>query len=79
MIFGECPYDDCSEPFTTSMAEQTPVFEKLKCEKCGRQFMEYHSRIQPEGYTMEDFEKEFELDESTKSIKRRAAPQENKE
>jgi hypothetical protein len=71
MIFGTCPYKDCSEPFTTLMVEQTPIFEKLKCEKCGRYFMEYHSRVQPEGYTMEDFNKKFEIDESTKSIKRK--------
>jgi hypothetical protein len=79
MIFGECPYDDCGASFITFMAEQAPVFEKLKCEKCGRFFMEYHSRIEPIGYTMEDFNNEFEVDEATKSIKRKATPQNNDE
>lgn len=73
MIFGECPYEDCDEPFTTFMAECTPVFEKIKCEKCGRFFMELHSRIQPEGFTMDDFNKKYEVNEETKEIKERAA------
>lgn len=75
MIFGGCPYEDCRELFTTALAERPPVFQKIECKKCGRCFMVLHSRIDPIGYTMEDFNKMYVVDEATKSIQKlRARP-----
>lgn len=67
MIIGECPY--CAEIETTAIAPQCPVFSKETCESCGKRYWLYHSRLDPMRYSIEDFEKKFELDESTKEIR----------
>jgi uncharacterized protein with PIN domain len=63
MIFGECPY--CEAPFTTVSPDETPAFEKITCEECGKWFWERHSRIDPRAYFPED----IEVNEETKTIK----------
>jgi len=73
MISGECPYEDCDEPIFIPCADKCPAFQKIICEKCKRVFWEKHSRINPEGFTEEDFYKKYEVNEETREIKERAA------
>ena len=68
MIFGECPYDDCKESFTTGIAPQCPAFQKHVCEKCKRTIWTYHSRLDPHSYTEEGFNEKYKVDEETKHI-----------
>lgn len=68
MIFGDCPYEDCDGTHAISSAEHTPAFSKEKCEKCGREYWMFHSRIVPEAYTLEAFANKYDVDEETRSI-----------
>jgi len=69
MIIGECPC--CDATMWNACAGKTPVFEKIVCEECGGVVWLYHSRIDPMAYTEADFLKEYSINESDKSIKRR--------
>jgi hypothetical protein len=71
MIFGECPYDDCDEYLMIPIADHCPVFQKINCPKCGRIIWEYHSRIEPEAFTEKEFNEKYEIEEETKTIKKR--------
>jgi hypothetical protein len=70
MIFGECPYEKCNHPFTTPMGK-SPMWEKHVCEKCKNVIWTLHSRMRPLSYTERDFNKEYIIDEETKTIDRR--------
>lgn len=67
MIFGECPYEDCSNPFALAV-DITPRFQKHVCEKCSRTIWTYHSRFDPKSYTEEGFQEEYDVDEEAKHI-----------
>lgn len=70
MIFGECPY--CGGTVMFDVPEQTPRFRKETCEGCGKEYWEYYSRMDPQAYTTEGFEREFVVDEANRTITRRA-------
>jgi hypothetical protein len=42
------------------------------CEDCGKEYWEYYSRMDPRAYTTEEFEREFVVNETNKTITRRA-------
>ncbi len=71
MIFGDCPYEGCSGTHALGVPDRTPAFAKNTCEDCGREYWLYYSRLNPEAYTIEDFENKFEIDEENRSIKER--------
>lgn len=68
MIFGECPYEDCDEPFNVVPPDHLPTFGKMICEKCKRHFWEYMSRIDAHAYTLEQFGEKYDVDESIRRI-----------
>jgi len=64
MIFGDCPYLDCQEPFCiTLMTGPLPALERHHCEKCRRVIWTQHSRANPESWTDEDARKQFAIDD----------------
>lgn len=63
MVFGDCPY--CDEPFAIGSPDKTPQMGKVTCEKCGKWFWEYFSRINPQAFLQD----EVIADEKTKSVK----------
>ena len=71
MIIGECPYEGCDGFHMIPIADKTPAFSKEKCETCGREYWLMHSRINPKAFTVEEFEKEYIVDDKTKTIERR--------
>jgi hypothetical protein len=73
MIIGQCPYEGCDGAHMIPIADKTPCFEKLVCEECHREYWLLHSRIDPQGFTLEEFAAEFDVDEKTKVIKRKHA------
>lgn len=78
MIFGDCPYEDCDSTHALGSPDHTPAFGKETCETCKREFWLYYSRFEPQAYTLEEFNKKFEVDEETKSIKERPSQGEDK-
>lgn len=62
MNFGECPYPDCEEILMVEVPERTPAYNFFDCEKCKRKIWYRFSRLDPMAYTVEDFEKQFEID-----------------
>lgn len=73
MNFGECPYEDCNDLLMLKVPERTPAFALVECEGCKRSVWYRFSRIDPEAWTVLDFEKEHEIDEATRTIKKRNA------
>lgn len=72
MIIGQCPYQDCDGYHMIPVADgKLPIFEKLTCKDCHRKYWLLHSRINPQGFTLEEFAAEFDVNEETKVIKRR--------
>ena len=62
MIVGECPYE-CGGGHCVPLSQ--PIsFTKHECETCGKTFWIKHSRIEPEAYTDEDFNKDFYIDDN---------------
>ena len=68
MIFGECPYDNCSELLWIPIAEKCPVYERHECEKCKRVIWTYHSRVDPHSYTEKDFYEDYTVNKKTKQV-----------
>ncbi len=68
MIIGDCPY--CNEIVTNAMPDSSPAFCKPTCDSCGKNYWLLCSRIESQAYTIENFEKEYNVDEETKSIKK---------
>jgi len=68
MNFGDCPYCD---KFLGLLPcpDKTPAFAKIKCEHCGKEIWYRFSRVDPQAWRVEDFEKEFEVDDELKTIK----------
>lgn len=74
MIIGKCPYEDCDNMLMTAFSHldiRCPKFVKVECDKCNRMHWLYVSRVNPDRYTLEEFDKKFEVDEETKSISER--------
>jgi transcription elongation factor Elf1 len=70
MNFGDCPYcNDFTGMFATP--DQTPSYAIVKCESCGKDIWYKFSRINPESWTIEDFEEKFIIDHVTHQIKER--------
>jgi len=72
MNFGDCPYCD---DFIGLLAipEKTPAYAKVKCDSCGKEVWYKFSRIDPESWTIEDFEKEFDIDDVSHKIVKKIA------
>jgi len=70
MNFGDCPY--CND-FTGffEVPEKTPAFAKVQCQSCGKEIWYRLSRIDPQSWTIEDFEKEFIIDHENHRIQER--------
>ena len=58
MNFGDCPYCNDLIGFF-EVPERTPAYSIVKCESCGKDIWYRFSRIDPQAWTIEDFEKEF--------------------
>ena len=67
MIIGPCPY--CDEMLFNPICDEPPAFERKACEACGNIYWLKHSRIDAYTMTDEDFRKEFDVDDETKTIK----------
>ena len=71
---GECPYADCDDYQLRLLPDVAlPKFSKEKCPGCNRMIWLFYSRVEPQAFTPEEFEREYILDEDTKSVKRRKA------
>jgi hypothetical protein len=71
-ILGECPHDDCKHTEWRLLPDRDlPIFSKEKCKGCGRTLWVYYSRVDPKVYPEDAFERDFEVDEATKSIQPR--------
>ena len=66
MNFGECPY--CNGMIMVSVPEQTPAYAKIKCDECGKDVWYKFSRLDPEAWTVEDFEASHTICDETKTI-----------
>jgi len=67
MNFGDCPYCYDFIGFF-EVPERTPAYSIVKCESCGKDIWYRFSRIDPQSWTIEDFEKEFIIDTENKKI-----------
>lgn len=71
MIVGECPYEDCDEQLMTAFTHlnlELPKLCKITCDKCNREHWIKLTRIDPQRWTLEDFDKLYFVDEETKQI-----------
>mgnify|MGYP001424709772 CR=1 FL=1 len=66
MIFGSCPY--CDHAFTVGVPDQTPVYWKHDCEGCSKTIWTKVARLDPQSWTVEDFEQVFEIDTDKNTI-----------
>ena len=66
MIFGGCPY--CDRAVVNYMPDESPKFAKPTCEHCGKQYWLLCSRIESTAFTVEDFNKDYVVNEETKEI-----------
>jgi transcription elongation factor Elf1 len=67
MNFGDCPYCNKFTGFF-KVPDKTPCYAKVKCESCGKEIWYRFSRIDPMSWTIEDFEKEFDIDYENNKI-----------
>ena len=67
MNFGACPYCDKFIGMF-EVPDETPAFAKVQCERCGKDVWYRFSRIDPQAWRIEDFEREFTVDEATHTI-----------
>lgn len=71
MNIGDCPYEDCKGVLAVEVPERTPAYELLDCPTCGRGVWYRLSRLDPEAWTVADFESEHEINKEARTIKRR--------
>jgi hypothetical protein len=71
MIHGNCPYKDCEEDFLVDIegVENLPRYWRHKCEACDQTIYTKLSRIDPESWTEEEFNRLYEINWETKVIK----------
>ena len=79
MNFGECPYDDCDAMLMFEVPDQSPKFGMVQCHQCRRKLWYLFSRLDPQAWTLDEFEKNFVVDEATKTVKRRAIKEKYRE
>lgn len=73
-VLGECPYDDCTEPLPWMDPPDDPPYTAMvptTCEGCGRVYWTRLARMDPWSMTEADFLEEYEVDEETRTIKKR--------
>lgn len=72
-IMGDCPYEDCDEHQWRSEPDvPLPVIGWDNCEGCGRKVWVWYSRVDPKVWTDEGFRQEWNVDEATKQVTRKA-------
>lgn len=60
MNFGNCPYEDCDGTLWLELPDRPlPCMCKHVCETCGRDVWYKLSRVDPEAFTVEEFDKTF--------------------
>jgi hypothetical protein len=60
MNFGDCPYcNDFLGAF--EVPDRTPAYAQVNCQSCGKKVWYRFSRINPMAWTIEDFEREYEV------------------
>lgn len=69
MIFGVYPC--CEGGLCLSLPESAPKMAKEDCPHCGARVWHLLSRLDPQSWTEADFLAEYEVDEETRSIKKR--------
>lgn len=69
MIIGSTPC--CDAPLFRPLAPNPPCFERHVCEECGVVLWTLHTRLFPETWTEADFLKEYDVDETTKAVRRK--------
>ena len=67
MNCGDCPYCDGFTGFI-EVPDKTPCYAIVECESCGKKIWYRLSKINPKSWTIEDFEKEFDIDEINRKI-----------
>lgn len=68
MILGACPY--CNADFMIPTG-RTGAYERRICDSCNKTSWLYHSRVDPHSYTDEDFKKLYDVNEETKTIRKK--------
>lgn len=69
MILGSCPY--CDSLVQNAMPAESPGVISSVCESCGKKYWLYFSRMgKCLAYTQEEFDKEYVVNESDKSVRR---------
>lgn len=74
MNIGDCPYDDCDGVLVFAVPDKTPAYTLDQCHCCGRDVWYRLSRIDPAAWTVDDFHAEHEINQATRTIKRREPP-----
>ena len=67
MNFGHCPYCDQFMGMFP-VPDVTPVYAIVQCERCGKDTWYRFSRLDPQCWTIEDFEEAFTIDEEARTI-----------
>ena len=67
MNFGDCPYCDGFMGMF-EVPDRTPAYAIVQCGECGKDVWYKFSRIDPQSWTVEDFEEEFNIDHATMKI-----------
>lgn len=69
MIIGNYPC--CNGTLTIAVPEKTPVWFSEECPHCGVAVWHRVSRVDPELWTVEEFEKIFDIDREARVITRK--------
>jgi len=74
MQIGKCPYDDCDDEQMRMLPDgPLPVLGKEECPGCSRTIWVYYSRVEPQAFTQEDFEKVFTITDDRKVTRKAKA------
>lgn len=69
MISGDCPY--CDAPVLLEVPEVTPVWGRVTCDACGREYWEYYDRLVPCALSVEEFDAAYVVDEERRMVWRK--------
>lgn len=72
MIIGEYPC--CDGPLMIWLPPDCPKVEREICPHCGAAVWHYLARLNPQSWTEAAFLEEWEVDQETKSVKRKKKP-----
>ena len=67
MNFGDCPYCDGFMGMF-EVPQKTPAYAIVQCGECGKDVWYKFSRINPQSWTVESFEEEFNIDPATMKV-----------